>query len=233
MLDKEDEHVVYDIQYDIQYDNSDDYSSSSCDPSASQSKFSKNATRQKLDKKSSAKSKPFAEAYRDDFELAFPVSQKKKAFSGENYIRQKFEINQFEELNDMLDNNMQQQYESDISAGSDEEQNMMNHESLQHITLNIQETYKIPSNPAGRGYDIGFEVESEQSYEYNEPTTNQIGMNRKVNEETKNYSKNESYSDSDSHSFKDDYSKPYASKAKSWDKASRNNSSMRKHLHTN
>lgn len=242
MLEKEDEAVGYDIQYDIEYDNSEDYSSSSCNPSARQSKISDNEPKENFEIKSLIKSKPFVEAYQEDFELISPLTSKKKAFSSENYIHQKFEINQFEELNNLLDDNMHQQYESDISAGSDDEKIMMNHEPLQHINLKIQKVRveqpisclklaRVAANSSYKEYTLGYGAESLEEYENSGPITNQIANNKNDNEESKHHYKNENYSDSDSHSYKGDYHKSYVCKARSWDKASRNNSSLRKHVH--
>ena len=130
--------VVYDIQYDIQYDNSEDYSSSSCDSSVSQSKNHENELQENLNIKCLPGSKSFVSAYHEDFELAFPSGQKKN-FSNENFILPKMKIHQFGNLNNLLGQNLMQHYESDISAGSDDEPNMMNHESMSHITLDFQE----------------------------------------------------------------------------------------------
>lgn len=130
--------VVYDIQYDIEYDNSEDYSSSSCDPSVSQSKNHENELQVNFDIKCLPGSKPFISAYHEEFELAFPSAQKKD-FCNENFVLPKMENDQFGILNNLLEQNLTQHYESDISAGSDDEPNMLNHESMSHITLDIQE----------------------------------------------------------------------------------------------
>lgn len=195
ILDKEGEvEAIYDIQYDVQFDNSEDYSSSSNPSSASHSNHTSENINEHKDVKWLSDTKQAEEAYHDGFALDFETNLK-KSISIRNFGLPQFELEEFENYNNLLEQNLTK-HEEEIIDDNKEHMNIPVHESISHISLNINKNMNEEPLHAMEidNLDQCYNGESVDSYQFGD-MPNRIASKINIKEEVKFSSKVESFKD--------------------------------------
>lgn len=235
---------ILDIQYCIQFDDSEDVSSSE----QSGEEEAKEPDIQEEENNAvecMSESKPFDDMYHEDFDLDFEAHLK-KATSNINFSLPKIEIEQFENYNNLLEKNLMHE-EDDICVEKKHDAEILLHESMHEIGMNINTTMKFGSPAPGISHLIGhYEDDRNDCYRFGNKESNAINYISKFEEPEHNQSvdlkrikydnifdnNNESNSGSDSSNKSCPNGKAYSCTVEPWDKTFKDHSSLRKHVQT-